>query len=72
MKVLQFGKFYPVKGGVEKVMELLRNHLPTRGIDCDLLCSSYVAAPYSEVAHKDGGTTCLLYTSDAADDIALV
>lgn len=62
MKVLQFGKFYPVRGGVEKVMELLRNHLPTRGIDCDLLCSSYDVAPYREVPHKDGGTTYVCKT----------
>ncbi|WP_288293094.1 glycosyltransferase [uncultured Porphyromonas sp.] len=62
MKVLQLGKFYPVRGGVEKVMELLRDTLPTRGIDCDLLCSSYDAGPSKEVAHIDGGTTFISKT----------
>lgn len=39
MKVLQLGKFYPVKGGVEKVMLSLTEGLSARGIDCDMLCA---------------------------------
>ena len=40
MKVLQLGKFYPIRGGVEKVMEMLTDGLSTRGVDCDMLCAS--------------------------------
>ena len=40
MKILQLGKFYPVRGGVEKVMELLVEGLSAQGVDCDMLCAS--------------------------------
>ena len=41
MKILQLGKFYPVRGGVEKVMESLTEGLSARGVDCDMLCASF-------------------------------
>ncbi|MBR1787834.1 MAG: glycosyltransferase [Bacteroidaceae bacterium] len=37
MKVLQLGKFYPLKGGVEKVIYALAEGLSARGIKCDIL-----------------------------------
>ena len=40
MKVLQLGKFYPIVGGVEKVMWELTEGLGRSGIDCDMLCAS--------------------------------
>lgn len=40
MKILQLGKFYPVRGGVEKVMFSLTEGLSARGISCDMLCAS--------------------------------
>lgn len=40
MKILQIGKFYPILGGVEKVMYDLTVGLSQRGIDCDMLCAS--------------------------------
>ncbi|MDE1192053.1 MAG: glycosyltransferase [Arachidicoccus sp.] len=40
MKILQLGKFYPIKGGVEKVMYDLMEGLSSRGIRCDMLCAS--------------------------------
>ena len=40
MKVLQLGKFYPVRGGVEKVMYDLMLGLSERQICCDMLCAS--------------------------------
>ena len=40
MKVLQLGKFYPILGGVEKVMWELTEGLGNVGIDCDMLCAS--------------------------------
>ena len=39
MRVLQLGKFYPIRGGVEKVMWDLTRGLGERGIDCDMLCA---------------------------------
>lgn len=38
MKILQLGKFYPVRGGVEKVMYDLTLGLSARGMDCDMMC----------------------------------
>jgi rhamnosyl/mannosyltransferase len=39
MKILQLGKFYPIRGGVEKVMWNLTRGLSERGVDCDMLCA---------------------------------
>ena len=40
MRVLQLGKFHPIKGGVEKVMYAFTLGLSLRGISCDMLCAS--------------------------------
>ena len=40
MRILQLGKFYPIRGGVEKVMWNLTRGLSARGVDCDMLCAS--------------------------------
>ncbi|MDO4692246.1 MAG: glycosyltransferase [Porphyromonadaceae bacterium] len=40
LKVLQLGKFHPVKGGVEKVMMAFVRGLSTSGVYCDMLCAS--------------------------------
>lgn len=39
MKVLQLGKFYPVRGGVEKVMWDLTKGLVASGVDAKMLCA---------------------------------
>lgn len=39
MRILHIGKFYPVAGGVEKVMYDLVSGLSARGVDCDMLCA---------------------------------
>lgn len=41
LRILQLGKFYPVKGGVEKVMYDLMVGLSERGVDCDMLCAAW-------------------------------
>lgn len=41
MRVLQLGKFYPIKGGVEKVMYDLMAGLSARDIECDMLCAAH-------------------------------
>lgn len=40
MRVLQFGKFYPFIGGVNKVLFDLSKGLNANGIKCDVLCAS--------------------------------
>ena len=45
MKVLQLGKFYPIRGGVEKVMWDLTRGLSERGILCDMLCATLKTDP---------------------------
>ncbi len=39
-RILQLGKFYPIGGGVEKVMYELTTGLSARGVDCDMLAAS--------------------------------
>ena len=41
MNILQLGKFYPIRGGVEKVMFDLTSNISKRGIHCDMLCANY-------------------------------
>lgn len=40
MKILQVGKFYPIKGGVEKVMYDIMSGLSGCKITCDMLCAA--------------------------------
>lgn len=39
-RVLQLGKFHPIKGGVEKVMYTFMVGLSRNGLACDMLCAS--------------------------------
>ena len=39
MKILQLGKFYPIFGGVEKVMWELTRGVSAREVECDMLCA---------------------------------
>ena len=56
MKILQLGKFYPVKGGVEKVMYDLMKGLSEMGVDCDMMCAS-----------ADGGGTRIIRLNSHAE-----
>lgn len=50
VKILQLGKFYPVRGGVEKVMYDLMEGLSEKEVHCDMLCASteeYPAGTYT-------------------------
>ncbi|MDR1683089.1 MAG: glycosyltransferase [Candidatus Symbiothrix sp.] len=40
MKILQIGKFYPVRGGVEKVMYDIMLGLSRQKVHCDMLCAT--------------------------------
>ena len=39
MRILQLGKFYPNRGGVEKVMYDLMIGLSEKGVECDMMCA---------------------------------
>lgn len=49
MRILQLGKFYPIRGGVEKVMYDLMLGLSERFIYCDMLCASTEDFPAGEI-----------------------
>ena len=49
MKILQLGKFFPIRGGVEKVMYDLMCGLSADKIYCDMLCASTEAYPAGEI-----------------------
>ncbi|WP_448136991.1 glycosyltransferase [Sphingobacterium siyangense] len=49
MKILQLGKFYPIRGGVEKVMYDLMLGLSEAGVYCDMLCASTEDHPAAEI-----------------------
>ena len=40
IRILQLGKFWPILGGVEKVMYDLTTGLSERGLHCDMICAS--------------------------------
>ena len=69
MKVLQLGKFYPIRGGVEKVMWDLTRGLGERGIDCDMLCATRrndgIDAEHLPLFRKEGKTGILQVNSYA-------
>lgn len=39
-KILQLGKFYPIRGGIEKVEYDLMDGLSEKGVHCDMLCAA--------------------------------
>ena len=53
MRILQLGKFYPVKGGIEKVMYDLTFGLSSKKIHCDMLCT--IEKNYQEIKLNDYG-----------------
>ena len=60
MKILQLGKFYPIRGGVEKVMWDLTRGLSERGIDCDMLCAELgIREPHILEMNAHGRVVCL-------------
>jgi len=61
MKILQIGKFWPVLGGVEKVMYDLTKGLCRKGVRCDMLCASMNGG--AEVIHlNDNGKVIVVKT----------
>ena len=58
MKILQLGKFYPIRGGVEKVMWDLTRGLSARGIPCDMLCAEEGRSETIHL-HQHGTVYCI-------------
>ena len=56
MKILQLGKFYPIRGGVEKVMYDLMTGLSERGVKCDMLCAASEKEDVGEEQINDDAT----------------
>ncbi|WP_159634916.1 glycosyltransferase [Sphingobacterium composti Ten et al. 2007 non Yoo et al. 2007] len=63
MKILQLGKFYPIRGGVEKVMYDIMLGLSERGIYCDMLCASTEDYPQEDIKVNDFGNVFVVKTS---------
>ena len=62
MKILQLGKFYPIRGGVEKVMYDLMLGLSEDGIDCDMLCASTEDYPAGTIQLNKHGAVIVVPT----------
>ena len=58
MKVLLLGKFYPIRGGVEKVMWDITRGVSEQGIDCDMLCACLPGEFPEGSADAEGVTGC--------------
>ena len=63
MKILQLGKFYPIRGGVEKVMYDLMLGLSEDGIDCDMLCASTEDYPAGTIQLNPKGSIMVVPTT---------
>lgn len=62
MKILQLGKFWPVKGGVEKVMfDLTRGLAEREGMECDMMAAAIDGASRTEKLN-DGARLLLCRT----------
>ena len=62
MKVLQVGKFYPIRGGVEKVEYDLMLGLSNQGVRCDMLCASTEDHPEATIHLNEFATMFVMPT----------
>ncbi|UIR55998.1 glycosyltransferase [Sphingobacterium sp. SRCM116780] len=62
MKILQLGKFYPIRGGVEKVMYDLLLGLSEAGVHCDMLCASTEDYPADTIQINPNGKLIVVPT----------
>lgn len=60
MRILQLGKFYPIRGGVEKVMWDLTRGLSAEGYACDMLCASYDGAKELQIIPLGDNGRCIV------------
>ena len=60
MRILQLGKFYPIRGGVEKVMWDLTRGLAAEGHACDMLCASFDGAKELQIIPLEDKGRCIV------------
>lgn len=60
MRILQLGKFYPIRGGVEKVMWDLTRGLAAEGHTCDMLCASFDGAKELQIIDLGENGRCIV------------
>lgn len=72
MKILQLGKFYPVLGGVEKVMYDITTGLSEEGVKCDMMCATSDERESGVIELKSGARIilCKTLTKKAGTTIA--
>lgn len=58
LKVLQLGKFYPIRGGVEKVAFDLMKGLSEKGIECHMLCAAEEGDNRTILLNEHGRLIC--------------
>lgn len=58
LKVLQLGKFYPIRGGVEKVAFDLMKGLSEKGIECHMLCAAEEGDDRTILLNEHGRLIC--------------
>lgn len=58
MRILQIGKFYPISGGIEKVMYDIVDGVSKRSIHCDMLCASTTHKSHTEQISHNGKIIC--------------
>ena len=63
MKILQLGKFYPILGGVEKVMWDLTRGLAAEGFACDMLCASHEPSKEQRIISLGEKGRCIVLPS---------
>lgn len=59
MKVLQLGKFYPIQGGVEKVMYDLTCGLSHEKVFCDMLCATLYGKGFDKKINNYSRLLCI-------------
>lgn len=57
-RVLQLGKFYPIIGGVEKVMYELTTGLAERGVECDMMAAACKGSGFVKHIHECARLVC--------------
>lgn len=57
-KILQLGKFFPIGGGVEKVMYDLMRGLSEMGVHCDMLCAACTGGSKNIVLNDYSNLMC--------------
>ena len=58
LRIVQLGKFYPVRGGVEKVEYDLMVGLSEQGVKCDMMCAASNGGNITTAINKNADLIC--------------